>query len=121
LGREKLSYVAVSEGNSSRTLAEVSDYLQMTADFYIRLLLAALIILAVWNLMGRDDLLEPVGDWLEKHMPYWGKPLGLCPNCMASVYGTATWFLTGGDFIWWIPFVLALSGAMVLVSRNFLK
>lgn len=89
--------------------------------FYIRLLLAALIIIAVWNLMGKGDLLEFVGDWLEKHAPYWGKPLGLCPNCMASVYGSATWYLTGGDFIWWVPFVLALSGAMVLVSRNLLK
>jgi hypothetical protein len=89
--------------------------------FYLRLLLAALIILAVWNLMGKDDLLEPVGDWLEKHAPYWGKPIGLCPPCMSSVYGTATWFLTGGDWMWWIPFVLALSGTMVLVSRNLLK
>lgn len=93
----------------------------MNSDFYVRLLLAALIILAVWNLMGKDDLLEPVGDWLEKHMPYWGKPLGLCPNCMASVYGSAVWFATGGDWLWWVPFVLALSGAMVLVSRNLLK
>jgi hypothetical protein len=93
----------------------------MTQDFYIRLLLAALIILAVWNLMGKDDLLEPVGDWLEKNMPYWGKPLGLCPPCMASTYGTTTWFFTGGELIWAPAFVLALSGAMVLVSRNLLK
>jgi len=92
----------------------------MTVDFYLRLLLSALVILAVWNLLGKGDLLESVGDWLEKHAPYWGKPLGLCPPCMASVYGTAVWFSTGGTLLWWPVFVLALSGFMVIIAKTIL-
>jgi len=92
----------------------------MNSLFYIRLLLAALVILAVWNAMGRGEILEAVGDWLEKHAPKWGKPFGLCPPCMASVYGSAIWFITGGDLLMWPLFVLALSGLMVIISKTIL-
>lgn len=92
----------------------------MTADFYLRLLLAALIIVGCWNLFGPGELLGFAGKWMEKKMPRWGKPLGLCPACMASVYGTAVWFLTGGDWIWLFPFMLALSGLLVMVGKKLL-
>lgn len=91
----------------------------MTADFYIRLLLAALVIVGVWNALGEGMVLDRVGAFLEKK--WYGKPLGLCPPCAASVYGTAIWFLTGGHWTGLPVFILALSGLMVIVSRNFLK
>lgn len=93
----------------------------MNADFWLQLALAGLVILGIWNAMGKGDILSFVGDWLEKHAPHWGKPIGLCPPCMSSVWGSAVWFLTGGGWWEWPFFVLALSGAMVLVSRNLLK
>lgn len=92
----------------------------MTPDFYIRILLAGLIIVGCWNLFGKDELLGFAGNWLEKKMPHWGKPLGLCPACMASVYGSTVWFATGGDWVWWPAFVLALSGLMVIVGKRLL-
>jgi len=93
----------------------------MDGPFYLRMLLSALVIIAVWNLMGPGELLGFVGNWMEKNAPYYGKPLGLCPPCCASTYGSFLWFFTGGDLFMWLPFVLALSGAMVLISRNLLK
>lgn len=92
----------------------------MNADFYIRLLLAALVIVGAWNLFAPDELLGFAGKWLEKHTPHWGKPLGLCPACMSSVYGSAVWFGTGGDWIWLPTFVLALSGLMVIIGKKLL-
>lgn len=92
----------------------------MTDDFYIRMLLAALVIIGVWNLFGKGELLGFAGNWLEKHAPHWGKPLGLCPACMSSVYGSTVWFATGGDVWMWAPFVLALSGALVIVGKRLL-
>lgn len=91
----------------------------MNADFWLRMALAALVIIGIWNALGKDQVLDALGGWLEER--WYGKPLGLCPPCAASVYGTAVWFATGGDWQGWIPFVLALSGAMVLIARNLLR
>lgn len=93
----------------------------MDSSFYLRLLLASLVILAVWNALGKGQIFDALGEKMEDWPPWLGKPFGLCPPCMSSVYGSAVWFLTGGDWIWWTPFVLALSGALVLISRNLLK
>lgn len=93
----------------------------MTSDFYLRLLLASLVILAVWNALGKGQILDALGEKMEDWPAWLGKPLGLCPPCMSSVYGTATWFLTGGEWQGVFLFVLALSGGLVLISRNLLK
>lgn len=91
----------------------------MTADFWLRIVLASAIILAIWNSLAKGQLLEKVGDFLEDR--WYGKPLGLCPPCAASVYGTGVWFLTGGRWTEWPIFILALSGVLVIVSRNLLR
>ena len=92
----------------------------MTADFYIRLALAALVIVGIWNAFAPDMILGKVGNWLEKH-PWIGKPMGLCPPCMASIWGTMIWFVTGGEWQGIFVFVLALSGLMKLIAHNLLK
>lgn len=95
----------------------------MTAEFFIRLALAALIIVGVWTAFGKGMILGWLGDILERRLPdVFNKPIFACPPCMASTYGTAVWFLTGGEAsFWWIAFVLALSGAMKLITQNFLR
>lgn len=93
----------------------------MTQDFWLRLAVASLLIIGVWNLFLPGMLLEKWGDWLSDKHPFVGKPIGLCPACMASLYGSTFWFATGGDLWWWVPFVLALSGFMRLVSGNLLR
>jgi len=93
----------------------------MNQDFWLRLAFSSLLIVGVWNAFGKGMILDKAGDWLEKTSPWIGKPFGLCPPCMASVYGTACWFGTGGGWLWWIPFVLALSGTMKLITVNLLK
>lgn len=93
----------------------------MNGDFWLRMALAGLVIIGIWNAFAKGEVLGFFGDWLEKHAPKWGKPLGLCPPCSASVWGSTVWFITGGEWQGVFIFVLALSGAMVLVSRNLLK
>ena len=90
----------------------------MDADFYIRLLLAALVIVAIWNALDRGEVLGFIGKRLEGK--WWGKPLGMCPPCAASVHGTWLWLLTGGEWTGIPIFVLALSGLMVIVTRRLL-
>lgn len=93
----------------------------MTADFYIRMLLAALVIVGIWTALGKDMILDRVGEWLET-LPHWlGKPLGLCPPCMSSVYGTTVWFITGGHWTGVFIFILALCGLMKLIAHNLLR
>jgi len=93
----------------------------MTADFWLRLALAALVILGVWNAFGPGMILSRAGDWFERHAPTLGKPIGLCPPCMASLHGTWVWLITGGHWTCIPIFILALSGLMVLIARNLLK
>ncbi len=90
----------------------------MNLDFYLRLALAALVIIGIWNALDPEMILAPVGRWLEK-LPFdLGKPLGLCPPCAASVHGTWVYFITGGHWTGLPIFVIALSGAMVIVVRK---
>lgn len=95
----------------------------MSQDFWLRLALAALIIVGVWTAFGKVMILGWLGDIWERRLPdAFNKPLWQCPPCMASVHGTWVWFLTGGSLdFWWIAFVLALSGAMKLIVENLLR
>lgn len=95
----------------------------MTADFWLRIPLAALIILAIAFIFEKEELLGWLGDRLMKRIPvYYLKPFFLCVICMASVWGTAVWFATGGTLtLWWPAFCLALCGVMRLISENLLK
>lgn len=95
----------------------------MTADFWLRLALAALIIVGIWTAFGKGMILGWLGDIFERRLPEaLCKPLFECPPCMASTYGSAVWLLTGGSVdLWWIAFVLALSGAMKLCAGNLLR
>lgn len=94
----------------------------MNADFWLRIALAVPLILGVWTLFGKGMLLERLGDRLERTEPAWlNKPLWICPPCMSSVWGTAIWFATGGDWIWWPAFVLALCGVLKLCVHNLLR
>lgn len=92
----------------------------MTADFWLRLAVASLVILAIWNALLPAMILGAVGKWLDRHQ-WLGKPLGQCPPCAASFHGTWVWLLTGGRLPELPLFILALSGAMVIVSRNLLR
>lgn len=89
------------------------------ADFWLRLALASLVIVAIWNALQRGEVLGLIGDRLEGK--WWGKPLGMCPPCAASVHGSWLWMLTGGHWTDLPLFVLALSGALVIVTRRLLS
>lgn len=93
----------------------------MNAQFWERIALAILVIVGVWTAFGRGMIFGWLGDAWEKRLPaVLGKPLFSCPPCMSSTYGTAVWMLTGGTIDWWIPFVLALCGAMKIVTSRLL-
>jgi hypothetical protein len=94
----------------------------MNLDFWLRLFMGALIIVGVWNAFGKGMILGWLGDWLEKHVnEHFLKPIFTCTCCMPSVWGTATWFLTGGDIYYWPFFVIALSGLMKFIPISFLQ
>jgi hypothetical protein len=92
----------------------------MMADLYIRLPLAALVIIGLWNATGPGMILEGVGHWLERAPKWFAKPMGLCPPCMAGVHGSWMWLITGGHWTGLPIFILALSGLLVLVVKNLL-
>lgn len=94
----------------------------MTGDFWLRIALGALIIIGVWNAFGKDQILGPLGDWMEDRLPEKVlKPIFLCILCMPSVWGSAVWFLTGGDGFYWPFYVIALSGLMKLIPVSLLE
>ncbi len=91
-------------------------------DFLLRLLIGCLIIVGVWGAFAKGELLGWFGDRLERRFPEVVlKPIFLCPPCMASLWGSTVWFIFGGDLIFWVPFVLALSGLNRIVAGNLLK
>lgn len=94
----------------------------MTLDFWLRMALGVPIILGAWNAFAPGMILGGLGDWLEKRFPeYLLKPLFLCVLCMPSVWGSAIWFLTGGDIFYWPFYVIALSGLMKMMPMSLIE
>lgn len=79
--------------------------------------LNALVIYGVNTATAPGEVLEPIGRALDS--PDWiRKPTVGCEPCMASIWGTAMYFLFGPrDFILWPFYILALSGLMRFVVR----
>lgn len=94
----------------------------MNGDFWLRLGLAALIIIGIFTLFSRGMLFGRLGDLIEEWLgEFEAKPIVGCMPCMSSFWGSMIWFLSGGDLWCWIPFVLALCGLMRLVSENLIR
>lgn len=93
----------------------------MNTDFWSRIMLAALVIIGVWTAFQRGMVFAKGGDWLYQASQLIYKPAVGCPPCMASVWGTAVWFYTGGEWAMWPWFVLALAGVMKLVTIEWLS
>lgn len=93
----------------------------MNTDFWLRISIGILVITGIWNAFGRNMIFGELGDFLNALLPKWiSKPLFDCPPCMAGVHGTWIWFLTGGAWPWLPVFIMALSGAMKLITVTFL-
>lgn len=94
----------------------------MNTDFWLRIAIAAAVIVGIWTVCGKDMLLARPADWMEDHFPRWvTKPLFVCPPCMSSVHGTWIWLVTGGHWTGIPIFCLALCGVMKLIAGNFLE
>jgi|SRR3954468_22220696 hypothetical protein len=97
-------------------------------DLIFLILGNALWICGVWHAALPCQILDPIATWMagnsksfppmEGHVPEWiNKPLLTCPICMASVHGTAGWFVFGQGPLWhWPIYVVALSGLMEIVA-----
>ena len=83
------------------------------------MLFNGLVIIGVHEATGPGEIGEDIGRFAEKKLPPWiAKPLVSCPPCQASVWGSAIYWLFGPrNLLLWIPYVLALSGAMRLFVR----
>jgi len=94
----------------------------MTWDFWLRIPLGMLVIIAIWNAFAPGNIFGWLGDRLESRYPEFVlKPVFLCLCCMASLWGSAVWFYTGGDLLQWPLYVLALSGALKLLPMSFIQ
>lgn len=90
----------------------------MNLFFWQTLLGTALIIVAVHNLFGPGELFGWLGDIFDRRLPKaLQKPIYTCMPCQASIYGTATWLYLQGPLELYVPFILALSGLMKIVSQ----
>lgn len=90
-------------------------------EFWIRLPLASVIIIGIWVSFEPKMIFSFMADWFHKWLPVMlQKPLYDCPACMSSIWGSIIWFSTGGDLIWWVPFVFALCGLNRIVSAKLL-
>lgn len=80
------------------------------------LIFNALVVIGVWESTAPGMILEKPAAWLESKLGrYWVKPLFNCPPCMASVWGTAFYFLHDyGRPLW---YVLALAGLIKLILK----
>lgn len=94
---------------------------KMMNEFLLKLFVASLMCVGIWNLFHKGMILGWLGDIWERRLPEAiNKPLWSCPPCLASVHGTWIWFYLGGDAMMWVPFCLALSGLNKLLSDNLL-
>lgn len=59
-----------------------------------------------------------IGQWIKERISdNLAKPLFSCPTCMASIWGTFFWFISGGSFTWWwVVACMALSGINTIAS-----
>lgn len=85
-------------------------------------MLSSLWCLGVNSLFQEDMILERLATKLDEKLPLWvNKPLWRCPPCMASVHGSAAFFLfLYGDFglLFWPCLIVCLAGInYVIVNR----
>lgn len=91
-------------------------------SFPLLLLIGSLICVGIWNAFAPGMIFGWLGSIWDRRLPEaLQKPIYSCLPCMASVHGTWFWILAGGDLTWWLPFVLALSGANRIVAGTLLK
>lgn len=85
------------------------------------LIICSLFIFGIWNAFNPGFIFERADELLDKHLPeiiY--KPLIGCHICMASVWGSAYYFLFVGVDYGVLVFVPALSGLNLFVSKRLL-
>jgi len=65
-------------------------------------------------------IINAIGPRFEAVIPYVLKPLCDCTPCMATIYGTASFFITGGadNLLLWPVWVFCLAGFNYLISKN---
>lgn len=76
----------------------------MFTDYLQALAINLFLIVGIWKLFQKDMLLGPIGDWLFNALgKRWSKPVFDCPPCMASVWGTAFFFVSRLQELlpWW--------------------
>jgi len=90
-------------------------------DLFFHVLICSLVTWGVNGLIQEGRLLHNIGYLLEDAQPgvrWWFKPLVLCPQCMASVYGTAYSLLIGSSVTEWLLLVFAVSGLNYIISEH---
>jgi hypothetical protein len=64
----------------------------MMVDILIFVFIQGLAINGFYMAMDEGMILNPYKKWLQKRKAWFGKPAGLCIRCMASMYGTLTFW-----------------------------
>lgn len=90
--------------------------------FSVFVVLQSLAINGIHESMSEGQVLNPFKKWLSKYVSeYWMNPLGNCVRCMASVYGSITfWFLVVPIFgFYFIEILIFIFDVFILVSLNY--
>lgn len=62
-------------------------------------------------------IFEKAGDWIDRKLGWYAKPLIGCVTCMASVHGTAYYvFVYQGD-IYYLVYIIALAGVNYIIAN----
>lgn len=90
-------------------------------DLFMNILICSFAIWGIHGLIEEGRLLHHFGYYLERAQPgtrWWWKPIILCPQCMASVYGTLYSLYLGSSIGEWLLLVFAVSGLNFIIQEK---
>ena|SRR5579872_1315136 len=93
----------------------------MMLEIFIFVLFQGLAINGFYQAMDEGMILSEYKNWLKKQKKWFGKPMGLCIKCAASVGGTITFWPAALFAYGWRPIELFawVFDLFVLVTINF--
>jgi len=90
-------------------------------EIILHIIYCSLAIFGIWNSLNPGMIFHKFDLYLEPRLGWFYKPLVGCVVCMASVWGSAYYFIFI-DIDWGVlVFVPAVSGFNYLVAQNFIK
>lgn len=97
----------------------VIELLAVLAAHLFWVIIMALTAMGMWVAMGDDMILAFWGRWVNRLPKALSYPLGKCPRCMVTLFGTAGALALGWQFdlVHWLVYIPAAVGLQELLQR----